>query len=71
MRKLERELGRLPGVIAVTRTRGGHIKLTMSEGPPQYTSSTPGGQSAIKNLRAQLRRAMRMASERRLKNGLS
>ena len=59
MRRLERELERMPDVVLVVQTRGGHLKLTLRNGKSVFTGSTPSDQRAIKNLQAQVRRSMR------------
>jgi hypothetical protein len=59
VRRLERELERIPDVVLVLPTNGNHLKLILRNGKSVFTSSTPGDWRTMKNLQAQVRRFMR------------
>ena len=58
MRKIERELRREFAGATVESTNGGHIRLRLENGETVITASTPSDWRTMRNLRAEVKRAM-------------
>jgi hypothetical protein len=64
MSKRRRDLQRLPGVDRVTRTAGGHFRLTLINGSFVFTASTPSDNwRSMRNTISHVRRALRAAGK--------
>jgi hypothetical protein len=59
VRRWQKELERLPGVIALELTNGGHIRLRLTNGRFVFCSSSPSDFRAIRNTEALVRRELR------------
>jgi hypothetical protein len=59
MRRWERELKKIPGVVSLETTSGCHIKLRLTNGRFAFTSSTPGDYRTIRNTVRQVNEQLR------------
>jgi hypothetical protein len=59
MRKLERELARAFPFASIRRTAGGHLLIRLENGRSVIAAATPSDRRALRNIRAEIRRARR------------
>jgi hypothetical protein len=71
MRKWERDLKRIPGVISLETTNGCHIRLRLSNGRFVITSNTTGDVRALRNTAADVERELRWHGVRGNENNAS
>ena len=69
MRRWERELQRIPGVVSLEMTNGDHIRLTLANERMVFCSSTPSDcVRAIRGIRLQVRKELRWVGNERQRN---
>jgi hypothetical protein len=59
VKRKQRELQRILGVLGVTKTAGGHYRLKLVTGEPIFTSSSPSDRRTMRNVKALVRRKLR------------
>jgi hypothetical protein len=63
MRKIQRDLAREFPLCTIERTGSGHFRIILPNGRTVFAPTTPGDRRALRNVRADVRRALRATND--------